>query len=116
MISSNSIPHIHSNLAGFVNAGDWDAYMALVVPVRITNSDSPYTLDNTERRVIADTDGGAITINLPATPDHGYKIKNAGSSGNNITLSSSDSIEDSTVYDGESADLEFDSTEGWLWT
>jgi len=49
------------------------------------------TLDNTYYTVLADSTGGAFTINLPAAPNQGqaYKIKDAGGDAlnNNITIS-----------------------------
>lgn len=118
MTSSTNIPHIYSS-SGFVNNPDWNAFMSMMlVPTRKTDADSPITLDNSKRIWVINTTNGAVSVVLPASPEHGYIIKNkvdSGSSGNNITLSSTETIEDSTIYPGESAELEWNSTEGYFW-
>ena len=117
MSSSTSIPHSYSSRAETVSPLDWNAYMtAIHTPTRVT---SGTTLSDSNYVVLCDTDGGAITITLPAGADtsHGYIIKNVGSSGNNVTITPDgvETIEDGIVYDGESAQIEYNATEGWVW-
>lgn len=85
-------------------------------PIYITTANSPFTPTEGQYKIIADTDGGAITVNLPTLPfNHGFKIKNSGSSGNNVILSGSNPIEDTTIADGQAADLEGTTSSGWVW-
>lgn len=84
---------------------------------RITSADSPYTILSNDDPLICDTDGGAITVNLLAgTIGDNHTIKNAGSSGNNVTVvpAGSDTIEENTIYDAEYLDLVFETTENWV--
>lgn len=89
---------------------------------RIIDTDSPYDALATDHVIFADTDGGAITINLPAGVDgtH-YRIINCGSSGNDVSVDP-DGTEQvraggaGTAYaltDGNILDIYYDSTEGW---
>ena len=87
---------------------------------RIINTDSPYNILATDHVIFADTNGGAITINLPAGIDgRHYKIINVGSSGNDITLvpDGSDKIfgvnANQTLHDAEIFNLDFETIEGW---
>jgi hypothetical protein len=81
---------------------------------------SPYTILDTDEVVDLDTDGGAITANLPAGVDgtH-YKVSNCGSSGNNVTLTPNGaetlfgSASATILYDGEIADIHFKTSKGW---
>lgn len=87
---------------------------------RITDSDSPYTVLVTDNIIFCDTDGGAITVNLPAGVDGtNYRIINCGTSGNVLTISpngsenligSNSSI---TLDDSETIILNYETTEGW---
>ena len=53
----------------------------------IDDTDSPYTILATDAVIMCDTDSGAITVNLPAgIAGKRYKIVNAGSSGNAVTI------------------------------
>lgn len=84
---------------------------------RVTSS--PYNVLVTDNVVFVDTDGGAITVNLPAGVEgtH-YKIINCGSSTNNVTIDGNGA---ETVYggatktlaDGEVVALNYNATEGW---
>jgi hypothetical protein len=48
---------------------------------------SPYTILTTDEVILVDTDGGAITVNLPAGVEgKHYKICNVGTSGNDVTI------------------------------
>ena len=58
----------------------------VVNTTRITEADSPYTALVTDHHIFCDTDGGDITVNLPAGIDGTqYIIYNTGSSGNTLT-------------------------------
>ena len=75
-----------------------------------------YSVLSTDSVVFFDTDGNAITASLPAgTIDYFYTFKNVGSFGNNVTVipNGTETIEDNTIYDGESFQLRWDLTEGW---
>lgn len=83
---------------------------------------SPYAVLSTDEIIYVDTDGGAITVNLPAGVDgKHYKVINCGSSGNDITLdpNGAEQIYGSgagvalTLFDGEVVDLHFETTENW---
>jgi hypothetical protein len=78
------------------------------------------TIDTTYHIVLGDTDGGAFTITLTASPVDGetFTIKNTGSAGNNLTVGrNGNNIEgvaaDWILGDGSSATLIYQSTEGW---
>jgi len=78
------------------------------------------TLDSTHHHVFCDTDGGAFTVTLPASPTDGqtYRIINTGSSGNDITLDENGkslfgSVDTETIYDGEKLIITYETTEGW---
>lgn len=78
----------------------------------ITNADTPYTIGATVN-LICDTSSGLITVNLPASSGisgRTYRIKNSGSSGNNVTLdgNASETIDGSTtltLIDAEAATI-----------
>jgi hypothetical protein len=57
--------------------------------VEIDHTDSPYTItDSSPDTIIADTDGGAVTIHMPTLADNLTRlitIKNCGTSGNDVT-------------------------------
>lgn len=87
---------------------------------RITDSDSPYTIQNSDSVLFCDTDGGAITANLPV----GYKgrylrLTNVGSGGNDVTVSPNGADllfgvnANYLLTDGETIDIVYESTEGW---
>lgn len=83
---------------------------------------SPYAVLATDEVIVVDTDGGAITVNLPAGVDgtH-YKIVNVGSAGNAVTVDPNGTEQlygggagvAFTLYDGENIDIHYESTEGW---
>jgi len=81
-----------------------------------TNLDATYCV------VLVDTDGGAVTVTLPATPSAAngdfFIIKNVGTSGNNATVDrNTNSINGAnsnlTIKDGSATTLVWNSTEGW---
>ena len=85
----------------------------------IDDGDSPYAVLDSDEFICCDTDGGAITVNLPAgvSGTH-YKIANVGTSGNDITVEG-DGAElvygelNQTVRDGDVLDLNYSVTHGW---
>jgi len=86
---------------------------------RIDHTASPYSVDNGDAVLFCDTDGGAITANLPAgTEGAHHKIINCGSSGNDVTVEG-DGAEtvygaaNQTLADGEVIDIHYNATEGW---
>ncbi len=90
---------------------------------RIDDGDSPYTVLSTDTIIFCDTDGGAITANLPAGVDGTfYKLINCGSGGYDLTVDPNGTEElfnagagvASTVADGEVIDIHYNSTEGWF--
>jgi hypothetical protein len=88
---------------------------------RITSG--PYAVLAYDEVIYVDTDGGAVTVNLPAGVEgtH-YKIINCGSAGLNVTLDPNGTEQiygegagvALTLYDGEVADIHFNATEGWF--
>ena len=89
---------------------------------RIDHTASPYTVLATDNVLYCDTDGGAITVNLPAGIEGTrYKILNAGSSGNDITVDPNGTEElfnggagvSQLVADGEVIEIHYNATEGW---
>ena len=85
--------------------------------VRITGN---YNILPSDSVIFCDTDGGAFVVNLPAIIDgtH-YKIKNTGTSGNDVTLTPDGTDKlfgvnaSEPVHDGEVFDIEPEMTEGW---
>ena len=86
---------------------------------RITSGDSPYTVLATDNIIECDTDGGAITTLYPAGVDETeYTTTNVGSSGNNVTMDGNGAEEidkelTQILYDDDSAQMVFNSTEHW---
>lgn len=68
------------------------SYLARVT--EITSADSPYTVIDVTGTFIVDASGGNVTINLPAVLINNlYVIKKKDTSGNTVTVSSSDNID-----------------------
>jgi len=72
--------------------------------------------------IFCDTDGGAITVNLPAGVQGTHlKIINCGSSGNDVTVDPNGTEQlfgagagvASTLADGENIDIHYDAVEGF---
>jgi len=89
--------------------------------VVITNSDSPYTITNSNN-ILCDTTSGNITVNLPSgTENKAIIITNTGSSGNTVSVvpaSKEQLFKDGagvpfTLYDKETINIIYDTTEGW---
>ncbi|MCK4635826.1 MAG: hypothetical protein KAT32_03090, partial [Candidatus Moranbacteria bacterium] len=82
--------------------------------------DTDYTITNSDTEIIdGDTDGGIITLTLPATPIDGiiFTIKNTGTSANNLTIDrNGNNIDgaatDLTVTDNDSVRIQYTS-DGW---
>lgn len=87
--------------------------------VRITNSDSPYTLASNIKNLVCYTDGGAITVNIEAGVQNTvHRYVNVGVSGNDVTINPDGSEKigggsSFTLYDNEILNTIYDSTEGW---
>jgi len=92
----------------------------IVNTTRLVVGDSPYTTVNADHIIFADTDGGAITVNLQAGVEGRYlRIINCGSSGNDVTIEGDGAEEvrqaaNQTIADGEILILVYNSTEGWF--
>jgi len=86
---------------------------------RITSSDSPYTLTSSIKNLVCDTDGGAITVNFEAgVQNTNHRVSNVGTSSNDVTLNGNGSEKiagesSQTLYDEETLNTYYDSTEGW---
>jgi hypothetical protein len=87
---------------------------------RLTPADSPYNVLQKDENILADTDTGNITINLPEGEDgEQHKITNVGQAGNNAAivpygtekLNGFNATEN--LRDSETFDLGFETTEGW---
>lgn len=98
-------------------SGDLSTTGAIVSTRRVTGDT---TLDATYDVVFADTDGGVITVTLPASPSNGrrYTIKNTGGSGNNLTIGRNSiningAASDLTLTDGQVKTLVYQTTEKW---
>lgn len=81
-----------------------------------TNLDATYCV------VLVDTDGGAVTVTLPATPTPAngdfFIVKNVGASANNATVDRNGNTingaaSNLTIKDGSATTLVWNSTEGW---
>ncbi len=88
--------------------------------IRISDTDSPYTMVSTIKNLFCDTDGGAITVLLEAGVNGTkHKIVNTGTSGNNVTITPNGTellfqVNGSEpLYDQEQLDLDFETTENW---
>jgi len=80
---------------------------------------SPYNVLVADEVIFVDTDGGAITVNLPAGAEGAhYKIINCGTSGNNVTVDGNGAetvygLATQTLNDGDVLDIHYNATEGW---
>jgi len=108
--------------AGAVEFGDTVETQGgrIVNTTRITSADSPYTVLSTDHHIFADTDGGAITMNLPVGVNGtNYRIINTGSSVNDITLNPNGAElllganSAQTLVDGDALIITNETTEGW---
>lgn len=84
---------------------------------RVTAAYTPTPVDQV---VFANTDGGAVTVTLPAGQSRrALRIVNTGTSANQVTVTPAGAelllgVNSSfTLNDGESLDLVYDSTDGW---
>jgi len=86
----------------------------------VTRQTTTYTVLVTDSVVFGNTDSAGFTATLPAgVSGQTLRIINSGSSGNQLTVAP-DGAEDLlgvnssfTLFDGESLDITFDSTDGW---
>lgn len=77
---------------------------------------NPYDITVNDTVLFFNTDSTPITANLPAGTDElSYTLKNVGNSGNDVTINpnGSETIEENTIYDGESFQLRWSSSENW---
>ena len=81
---------------------------------------SPYNVLAADHVIFVDTDGGAITVNLPAGIEGtNYRVINSGTSGNAVVLTPNGAEQlfkdaaATNLYDGEVADIVYNTTEGW---
>ena len=112
MPSSFRIPHIYGPTAEFVSASDWNTFVTLFKTPVVISTDRALT--DSDYIVLVDTTAGDVTLTLPTNPNHGYIIKNVGSSGNDVILSSGETIEDDTITDGISLSIIYNSTYKWV--
>lgn len=86
---------------------------------RIDNGDSPYTILSSDHNIFCDTDGGDITVNLPAGVDGTYyRIINTGSVGNDVIVAPNgaellDGVNAGKSFAGPVLILVYETTEGW---
>ena len=96
---------------------------ALAETTLIDDGDSPYTILPTDDVLFCDTSSDAITVNLPAgTGGQHFVIKNAGTSGNDVTVDPNGTEElygagagiAHVMIDGENIDIHYSSgLTGW---
>ena len=92
----------------------------LSVTTLINDTDSPYTVLARDEVLYCDTDGGAITVNLPSGINgKRYRIINTGSASNDVTISPSGAElltganASRTLSDSSVVILIYETTEGW---
>lgn len=90
----------------------------IVKTTRVTTT--PYTAYATDHHIYVDTDGGAITVNLPVgVVGTEYVIRNVGSAGNNVTIVPNGTEKlmgtaaSDVLIDGEQLQIVYETTEGW---
>lgn len=88
--------------------------------VRITNSDSPYSIPYGVEEIFCNTDSGNITANLQAgIASQAYRIINTGTSVNTVTVNPAGSENligvnsGFTLNDGETLKISFETTDHW---
>lgn len=87
---------------------------------RITSANSPYSVEANIEELFCDTDGGAITVNLPAgVNERALRIINCGSSANDVTVTPNgvellEGVNGSvTLVDAQRYYISYETTEGW---
>ena len=88
---------------------------------RIVVGASPYTALAADDVIFCDTDGGAITVLLPAgVAGRWYKLVNCGGSGNHLTITPNGAEllnganASATIVDGDNLEITYEATEGWF--
>jgi hypothetical protein len=121
----NSATHTHLTAANHTDLTDGGEttlhkHSLLRATKRIVFADSPYTILTADECVFANTDGGAIAINLPAgVSGKNYVIAACGTSGNALTITPNGAetlfgaAAATIIYPGEVADISFQTAEGW---
>ncbi|HUX56537.1 MAG TPA: hypothetical protein VMV77_06155 [Bacteroidales bacterium] len=98
-------------------------YPSLSLPSDKDDGDSPYTVQLKDEEFAIDTDGGAFSILLPTgVPGRRLKIINAGTSGNDVTVTPNGTEQlfrggagvAFTLHDVEIIDISFFTNQGWL--
>lgn len=114
---TNSMWAGNGSTAGGIRVGGAGGY---ATSKRVVIGASPYTLLTTEEAIFCVTDGGAITINLPAgIHNTQYRIINTGSSGNAVILTPNGAElltganASRTLSDSSVIILVYETTEGW---
>ena len=106
-----------TNLSSIVN--NISLSVGALETVRITSSDSPFTIPSPSINLVCDTDGGAIVVNYPVGVNSAnVRVGNAGAADNDVTLNGngSETIQgesSQTLFDGETLDSIFQTTEFW---
>ncbi|KKK86493.1 hypothetical protein LCGC14_2762680, partial [marine sediment metagenome] len=85
-----------------------------------TRVTTTYQILVSDHVIYCDTDGGAFTATLTASPVDGetYRIVNVGSSGNSLTIDENGnallgSVTTLDLFDGDVLIITFETTEGW---
>ena len=91
----------------------------VIETVRITFSDSPYTIPDPGVNMVCDTDAGAIVVNYPVGVQGApIRVVNVGRSAHNVTLNGNgteliDKAASKVLADAAVYDSRFDAIEGW---
>ena len=111
-------PEVYSNTRRIVILENALNLLLTNLTTRVTTS--PYDLLLVDKTIFVNTNGGAITINLPAGVDgKEYRIINTGSSGNDVTVVPNGaellvgSNTSRTLSDGSVIILVYEPVEGW---
>ena len=115
--ASNQVVLGDTNVTEVKTSGAINAHGRIVATVRTTGPNySPLATDDD---IFVDTDGGAVTVDLPAGVNgRTYRIINCGSSANDVTISPNlgDTVRggaSGTLTDGQIMTLTYETTEKW---
>lgn len=98
-------------------------YPSLSLPSDKDSGDTPYSISVKDEEFAIDTDGGVFTLLLPAgTPGRRLKIVNAGTSGNDVTITPNGTEQlflggagtSFLLHDLEILDISFFTNQDWL--